>query len=113
MRSLMAKGRGFALLVAGLLAATVVFELYLRVIEVVPALWRVLPAAEVALYGPDPDSGYTLRPNVKGVWLRENRTYIRTSAQGLRDRDTSFEKPPGTFRIALAGDSITNRKSVV
>jgi lysophospholipase L1-like esterase len=30
----------------------------------------------------------------------------RTNAQGMRDRSYSREKPPGTFRIALVGDSI-------
>ncbi len=30
----------------------------------------------------------------------------RTNAQGMRDRSYSIEKAPGTFRIALVGDSI-------
>jgi hypothetical protein len=30
----------------------------------------------------------------------------RTNAQGMRDRSYASEKPPGTFRIALVGDSI-------
>jgi|LauGreDrversion4_2_1035121.scaffolds.fasta_scaffold59402_2 hypothetical protein len=99
---------GFAL---GMLTAAILFEAYLRIVEATP-LWRVLPAAEVSLYGPDSDTGYALRPNVEGLWLTENRTRIRISAQGLRDHDTSFAKPPGTFRIAIAGDSITEALQV-
>ncbi len=30
----------------------------------------------------------------------------RTNSQGMRDRDYSVPKPPGTFRIAFVGDSI-------
>ncbi|MFC1602615.1 SGNH/GDSL hydrolase family protein [Pseudomonadota bacterium] len=95
----------------GLLAATLVFELLLYAIEISP-LWRVLPVAEVALYGPDSETGYTIRPNVSGVWVAENRARIQMSAQGLRDSDTPFEKPKGLWRIALAGDSITEALQV-
>ena len=95
----------------GLLVATLIFELLLYAIEVSP-LWRVLPVAEVALYGPDSETGYTIRPNVSGVWVAENRARIQMSAQGLRDSDTPFVKPEGLWRIALAGDSITEALQV-
>lgn len=99
---------GFA---GGLLAAAILFEIYLRIAEATP-LWRVLPAAEVSLYGPDPHTGYALRPDVEGPWLTENRTRVRISAQGLRDHDTAYAKPPEMYRIAIAGDSITEALQV-
>ncbi len=98
-------------LIAGFLVATTLFELALRATEYSP-LWKVLPAAEIALYGPDPDTGYTIRPQVSGIWLTENRTRVRTSRQGLRDSDIPFRKPEGEFRVALAGDSITEALQV-
>lgn len=103
--------RVFAKFIFGLIVATLMFEVLLRVIEIT-SLWKVLPAAEVTLYGPDADTGYTIRPNVEGVWLTENRARIYTSAQGLRDRDTPFAKPANVFRIALTGDSITEALQV-
>ena len=96
---------------AGFVLATVIFEGYLRLVEVTP-LWRVLPAAQINIYGPDPDVGYAIRPNVSGVWLTENRARITTSPQGLRDRDRPFDKPAGTRRIAIAGDSIVEALQV-
>lgn len=102
------KMAGFA---GGLLAAAILFEIYLRIAEATP-LWRVLPAAEVSLYGPDPQTGYALRPDVEGPWLTENRTRVRISAQGLRDHDTAYVKPPEMYRIAIAGDSITEALQV-
>lgn len=103
--------RRAALFLGGLLAATLVFELYLRVVEATP-FWHVLPAAEASFYGPDPDTGYAIRPGVEGLWLTENHARVRMSAQGLRDHDTSYVKPATTFRIALAGDSITEALQV-
>lgn len=95
----------------GLLLATLVFELYLRLVEATP-VWRILPAAEASLYGPDPDTGYRLRPGVEGLWLTENRARLHISEQGLRDNPTSYAKPAGLFRIALAGDSVTEALQV-
>lgn len=98
-------------LFAGLVLSAAIFEGYLRLAEATP-LWRVLPAAQVSIYGPDPDTGYAIRPNVSGVWLTENRAWITTSPQALRDADVPFEKPPGTRRIAIVGDSITEALQV-
>lgn len=103
--------RRATLFFGGLLAATLVFELYLRVVEATP-LWHILPAAEASFYGPDPDTGYAIRPGVEGLWLTENHARVRMSSQGLRDHDTSYAKPSATFRIALAGDSITEALQV-
>ena len=95
----------------GIVIAGIIMELFLRVVELTP-LWKFLPVAEVALYGPDPDTSYTIRPGVQGVWLQENRARISTSSQGLRDNHTPYKKPHGEFRIAMSGDSITEALQV-
>lgn len=99
------------LFLGGLLAATLFFELYLRMVEATP-FWHVLPAAEASFYGPDPNTGYAIRPGVEGLWLTENHARVSMSTQGLRDHDTSYAKAAGIFRIALAGDSITEALQV-
>lgn len=103
--------RSLAIACLGVLAATALAELYLSLVELTP-LWRVLPAAEASLYGPDPDTGYALRPGAEGLWLTENRSRVRISSQGLRDHETPHVKPPGVFRIALVGDSVTEALQV-
>jgi len=70
----------------GLLAASLVTEGIFQLTQVTPA-WRLLPVPEVALYGPDPNVGLRHRPNVKGIWLQENRTIVETSSSGLRDAE--------------------------
>jgi hypothetical protein len=78
--------RRFAALLVGLVAATVVIEFGFRLILATPLRW-VLPVPQIALYGPDADTGYRHRANVSGLWLTEHRAFIRTSNLGLRDRD--------------------------
>ena len=97
--------------IIGILLSSILVELYFILIERT-SLWRILPAAEVSLYYPSESSGYALRPNVKGVWLTENRSKITISNQGLRDHDTTYKTPEKTYRIALSGDSITEALQV-
>ena len=95
----------------GLVVAAAVFEVTLRAMEVSP-WWRVLPAVHAQFDGPDRDLGYAHRPNVQGLWIRENRAFVRINAQGLRDRQRTQLPDPGTVRIAVAGDSITEAMQV-
>ncbi len=53
----------------------------------------------------DADRGWGLRPGARGWWRREGKAYVQINRDGLRDREHSKEKPPGTFRIAVLGDS--------
>jgi hypothetical protein len=61
-------------------------------VEEAPLLVRVDDLREVALKPADAIKRWGL--------------FWRTNALGMRDRDYPREKPPGTFRIALVGDSI-------
>lgn len=95
----------------GLVLGAALLELTLRAMAASP-WWRVLPAVQAQIDGPDPETGYGHRPNVEGLWLRENRAVVRINAQGLRDRPRATVPPPGTIRIAVAGDSITEALQV-
>ena len=90
--------------VLGLAAATIVAELVLRINSATP-LWQVLPVPTVMFYGPDPDSGFSHRPNVTGIWTAENRTHVRISSLGLRDRERPLKRSEAPRAIVI-GDSI-------
>jgi hypothetical protein len=52
-------------------------------------------------------------PNFDG-WIKapEFTTHVAINAHGLRDRRQTYEKPPGTFRIVLLGDSFVEAVQV-
>jgi len=55
----------------------------------------------------DPVLGLSLVPNLSVVHNRGCfHGLIQTNQWGFRDRERSLEKPPGTFRIAVIGDSM-------
>ena len=95
----------------GLIVAVAIMELALRAFEASP-WWRVLPAVHAQFDGPDPATGYGHRPNAEGLWIRENRAMVRINAHGLRDRPRTDKPRPGTVRVAVAGDSITEALQV-
>src|SRR4051812_26091528 len=66
---------------------------------------RILGYSYPIFYQTDEIRGLALRPNVKGWYRKEGESYVVINSDGLRDREHSIEKPPGTFRIAIIGDS--------
>ena len=55
---------------------------------------------------PDQYRGFALRPGAEGWWRKEGEAYIHINSDGLRDRERVKAKPPGTFRVAVLGDSM-------
>ncbi|HVF42010.1 MAG TPA: SGNH/GDSL hydrolase family protein [Pyrinomonadaceae bacterium] len=66
---------------------------------------RLIGFRYLILYREDADVGYSLRPGAEGWWRQEGEAYIRINSDGLRDREHAKEKPPGTLRVAVLGDS--------
>jgi len=60
----------------------------------------------------DADLGWAPRPGVAGWWTREGRAYVRFNSAGFRGPETAPERPPGTYRIVVLGDSFTEARSV-
>ena len=63
-------------------------------------------------YRPDPQLGWTLRPGAKGWFQFEGRGYVRVNEAGFRDRRHELAKRPGTYRVALLGDSFAEAMQV-
>ncbi len=69
------------------------------------AALRIAGISYPSFYAADPVVGPTLRPGAQGWWTSEGRTFVTINSDGLRDREHTRAKPPGTFRIAVLGDS--------
>lgn len=68
----------------------------------------VLRAAGIAypiFSRPDDERGWALRPGARGRFEVEGGSWVVINRDGLRDREHSRTKPPGTLRIAVLGDS--------
>lgn len=65
------------------------------------------------LYRLNPETGWSLNPNVQIVWNTDNfgdddiKVEVQINSLGLRDIERSYQKPAGTFRVLLLGDSFT------
>jgi lysophospholipase L1-like esterase len=71
------------------------------------AALRVLGVSHPAFGRPDPDLGWGYVPGAEGRADDEGQAWVRINRLGYRDIDHSPSKPPGTFRVALLGDSFT------
>ncbi len=60
----------------------------------------------------DPHTGYTHIPNRTLVHESEGYSVVHINSLGFRDHETTLEKPPGTFRIAILGDSYVEARQV-
>ncbi|HKW36429.1 MAG TPA: SGNH/GDSL hydrolase family protein [Burkholderiales bacterium] len=90
------------LLGASLCVALVLGELLLRIIDFSYPIF----------YTYDDVVGVALRPGAEGWNRTEGEALIKISSDGLRDREHSKKKPPGTIRIAVLGDSMAEALQV-
>jgi hypothetical protein len=92
------------LVVVYLVGFVVIMEIGVRVFGAAPLaeppgfFWRV----------PDPIAGWSLEPGAHGRWYNpsyEYDTQVQINSLGLRSPESTYEKPPGVFRILVLGDS--------
>ncbi len=87
------------LLIASLLLTLCVLELAVRLLARLTSEDRVMT--------PDAVLGWKLLPNALTFHRRDSQPYhVVVNAKGLRDRERPYDKPPGTFRIVVIGDSV-------
>ncbi|HEX3560980.1 MAG TPA: SGNH/GDSL hydrolase family protein, partial [Pyrinomonadaceae bacterium] len=84
-----------AVVLASVVVGLLIFEVFLR------AIGYTYPV----FYQPDEVRGYSLKPNMEGWYRKEGAAFVRINGDGLRDREHTKPKPPGTLRIAVVGDS--------
>ncbi len=95
----------------GVATSVVVLEVALQTIEATP-LWRVLPLVEPILGLADADTGYAFVPGADGIWTRENRALVHINSLGTRNPEMPREKPAGTTRVGVTGDSLVEALQV-
>ncbi len=57
-------------------------------------------------------TGYSLLPGAEGWFTGEGSAWVSINSAGMRDREHDLEKPAGTVRIAVIGDSYTEARQV-
>ena len=67
---------------------------------------------DAQLYGPDRELGWVLRPGASGRVSTETPQQVRINSRGFRDTERTYEKPVGTYRIAVLGNSWTEALQV-
>lgn len=84
-----------AVVASSVVVGLLIFELFLRAVGFTYPIF----------YEPDTSRGYALRPGMEGWYRKEGEAYVRINSGGLRDREHAKEKPAGTLRVAVVGDS--------
>jgi hypothetical protein len=85
--------------------ALLALEIGVRMMHLVPSrFWQ-----------PDPLLGTKLIPSMHGWWTQEEHEFtvpVQINSDGRRDLERPVQKPPGTFRILLLGDSFVEAMQV-
>lgn len=79
---------------------------------VVEIALRVAGYSAPTFYMTDASRGYALDPESDGWYRKEGVSYITINSDGYRDVEHTIEKPAGTVRIAVIGDSYTEALQV-
>jgi lysophospholipase L1-like esterase len=76
------------------------------------AALRLLDIHRPYFYQYDDRRGWALKPGAEGWQDGEGKAWIHVNSAGYRDRERSVEKTPGTYRIAIVGDSYSDAYQV-
>ena len=87
----------------------VFFGLFVSLVLIEIVLWVLYPAPHTFTYRDD-IIGAVFRPGDSGWYSAAPdglRHKVIINSKGLRDKEYSYSKPDGTFRILILGDSMT------
>jgi hypothetical protein len=84
-----------AVVASSLATGLLIFEVFLRVVGFTYPVF----------YEPDTSRGYALKAGMEGWYRKEGEAFVQINSDGLRDREHTLEKPAGTLRVAVVGDS--------
>ena len=73
------------------------------------AMFNLAPAE---FYTYDRHAGWKIKPGAYGWQTHEGRALIEANSDGFRGPEYAVEKPPGTLRVAVLGDSFTEAQHV-
>jgi len=92
----------------GLVVALSMGELASRILRVAPEVKAIEVTNEQCVYKrfTNPVLGYELKANYRDDDADLNHSYPSTNSRGQRDVERTIEKPSGTRRIILLGDSV-------
>lgn len=94
--------KNIALIAASAVAALIGAEIVLRAAGI----------SFPSFYEEDPDLGSRLRAGAEGRSQGEGGAFVRINSDGMRDSEHALDKPPGTTRIAVLGDSFAEAMQV-
>jgi len=73
----------------------------------VEVLLRAMALDRPLVWQPHPQLGWWHIPGARQHWTEEGDGHIVVNSLGMRDEERTVAKPPGVFRIAVFGDSMT------
>ena len=73
---------------------------------------RLMNISYPVFHGFDPVRGRVLEPGMEGWFRYEGNAYVKINSAGFRDVEHPIEKPRGTYRILILGDSYTEARQV-
>lgn len=97
-----------ALLLVSVAAGLLVLEFAARYLAIAPAVLRINPDNEHSAfrYSENPVLGYEWKPGYRDPVADLHQSVPYVNAGGFRDVERRREKPPGTRRVLLLGDSV-------
>jgi tetratricopeptide (TPR) repeat protein len=107
-------GAKFALLIGSVIVALLLGEAVVRLAGLAPEVIPIWTSSERTVYqrSTNPILSFELKADYRDDSPDFRRSYERTNSHGLRDVEREIDKPHGTRRVILLGDSVVEGHGV-